>query len=47
MGILNFALSASFAEVMSTIWYFVVALLFLLLMVVIHELGYVAAKLGF
>jgi regulator of sigma E protease len=49
MGILNFALSASFAEVMSTIWYFVVALLFLLLMVVIHELGHYVAgkKLGF
>lgn len=49
MGFINLALAASFAEVMSTIWYILIALFFLLVMVVIHELGHYVAgkKLGF
>lgn len=49
MGLFYLTLSATFASVMTTIWHILIALFFLMVMVVIHELGHYIAgkKLGF
>ncbi len=45
----NFTMAITFASVLSTLWHILVALFFLMVMVVIHELGHYVAgkKLGF
>ncbi len=49
MAFFNLTILATFASVMTTLWHIIIALFFLMVMVVIHELGHYVAgkKLGF